>query len=205
MSQTSGVIRNQLRRHVPFTALGTATGIALMLILIATGTSRQTSQTLFWIAHPLHVLFGAITTAAVYHLHASGGWMRIVLVGYLGSIGIATLSDSLLPFLGEWLLGLPNRGIHLGFITRWWLVNPLAAAGSVIAIFWTHTRFPHAGHVFLGTWASLFHMTMATGRETAWWTWAAIPFFLFLAVWIPTLLSDIVFPLLVAGGRARKH
>ncbi|MBN2568765.1 MAG: hypothetical protein JXB42_04985 [Deltaproteobacteria bacterium] len=31
-------------------------------------------------------------------------------------MGIAKLSDSVIPHLGEVLLGMTNRGIHIGFI-----------------------------------------------------------------------------------------
>jgi hypothetical protein len=118
------------------------------------------------------------------------------MIGYLGSIGIATISDSIIPYFGEIVLGMPNRGIHLGFIEKWWLVNPLAIAGIAIAYFRPSTKFPHAGHVLLSTWASLFHMIMAIGQPLNLMMYIGILFFLFLAVWLPCCVSDIVFPLL---------
>ena len=99
------------------------------------------------------------------------------------------------------MLGLPNKGIHLGFIEKWWLVNPLALAGIAIAWFHPRTKFPHAGHVLLSTWASLFHMTMALGGRVDMLTMGLIAVFLFLAVWVPCCTSDIVFPLLFSRGR----
>ena len=119
-------------------------------------------------------------------------------MGYFGSVGIATLSDCVIPYIGESLLNLPNRAVHLGFIEKWWLVNPLAGLGIAIACYWPRTKFPHAGHVLLSTWASLFHMTMALGDAFTLYTLMVIPVFLFLAVWIPCCTSDIVFPLLFA-------
>ncbi len=63
----------------------------------------------------------------------------------------------------------------------------------------------HPFHVLLSTWASLFHMTMALGKDVGPLTLAVIPVFLFLAVWIPCCTSDVVFPLLFSrdavGGR----
>jgi len=122
-------------------------------------------------------------------------WILLI-IGYIGSIGIATISDSLIPYLGEVLLHMPNRGLHIGFIEKWWLVNPLAIAGVVIAYFWPKTTFPHAGHVLLSTWASLFHIMMAKGETLSVLSYITIFLFLFLAVWIPCCVSDIVFPLL---------
>jgi hypothetical protein len=122
-------------------------------------------------------------------------WLAI-LIGYTGSIGIATLSDSIIPFIGETLLDLPYKGIHIGFIERWWLVNPAALLGILIGYRKWITKFPHSGHVLISTWASLFHVIMALGETVNWIQIIAIFLFLFLAVWIPCCTSDIVFPLL---------
>lgn len=173
----------------------------------------------FYLLHPLHVLLSALVTAAMYRLHTCqhiGGKclqgrcnLRALLgIGYVGSVGIATLSDSIIPYLGEVLLQLPRRAVHLGFIERWWLVNPLAVLGVLLAAVRPTTRFPHAAHVLLSTWASLFHMIMAMGGiASGWRVYAVVVVFLFVAVWIPCSVSDIVFPLLFVkdrgGNRAR--
>jgi len=120
----------------------------------------------------------------------------LLLIGYTGSVGIATLSDSIIPFVGESLLNLPNKGIHIGFIEKWWLVNPLALAGIAVAYFKPSTKFPHYGHVLISTWASLFHFFMAMNQTLNLFSYIIIFFFLFLAIWIPCCVSDIVFPLL---------
>lgn len=190
------VIATELRSHAPFTAFGTVTGIVIMAAFIQFQVSREISSTLFWIMHPLHVLLSALVTTAMYRLHSKGSVIRIIIIGYVGSIGIATLSDSLLPFVGEWLINLPHRDIHLGFIEKWWLVNPLALAGIGLGLVISHTKIPHAGHVLLSTWASLFHILMALGTSIDVVTTILIAVFLFLAVWIPCCTSDIVFPLL---------
>jgi hypothetical protein len=78
----------------------------------------------------------------------------------------------------------------------WWLVNPLAVGGIAIAVAWPRTKLPHAGHVVLSTWASLFHITMSIGATVNFTQGALIALFLFLAVWLPCCTSDIVFPLL---------
>ena len=199
-----GEIMRQLRRHAPFTAIGTASGVVILLVLAWTRVPRGVSEVLFWGLHPLHVLLSALVTAAMYRLHSPGRLVPTILIGYVGSVGIATLSDSIIPFVGEWLLQLPHRGVHIGFIEKWWLVNPLALLGIAIACAWPRTRFPHAGHVFLSTWASLFHMTMAMGEQLTPWTVAASAVFLFLAVWIPCCTSDIVFPLVWVKEGNRK-
>lgn len=191
-------IRRQLHHHAPFTILGAFSGVLIMVALGVFDVSREVSGFLFWAFHPIHVLLSALVTAAMFSLHSRPRFLKILIIGFLGSIGIATLSDSIIPFIGEWLLRLPNRGIHIGFIEKWWLVNPLALLGVIIAWFWPRTRFPHAGHVFLSTWASLFHMTMAIGEDMTPAVVISAGVFLFLAVWIPCCTSDIVFPLMFA-------
>ncbi|MBN1594719.1 hypothetical protein JW933_02225 [candidate division FCPU426 bacterium] len=192
---TREIIR-QLGRHAPYTALGTATGVLIILLIMIAGVARHTSEFMFWSLHPLHVFLSALVTTAVYRLHGQGGLLKTLVIGYAGSIGIATLSDSLIPFIGEWLLQMPRRGVHFGFIEKWWLVNPLALLGIGVAWIWPHTKLPHAGHVLLSTWASLFHMTMAMEGKMDLMTVMIIVVFLFLAVWVPCCTSDIVFPLL---------
>jgi hypothetical protein len=194
-------IGTQLKAHIPFTAFGTATGIAIMAFIVWTGVSQSTSAALFWTFHPAHVFLSALVTAAMYRLHSEGRLAATLVIGYVGSVGIATLSDSIIPYVSEYLLGLPNKGIHLGFIEKWWLVNPLALVGIAVARFWPQTKFAHAGHVLLSTWASLFHMTMALGDKVTVLTWVLLPVFLFLAVWVPCCTSDIVFPLLFVKRR----
>jgi hypothetical protein len=167
-----------------------------MAVIIHTHLPREVSSGLFWTFHPLHVLLSAFVTAAMYRLHGNRGLWQTLWIGYVGSVGIATLSDSIIPYVGELMLNLPHRGIHIGAIEKWWLVNPLAIIGIGLAFVRPRTRFPHATHVLLSTWASLFHMTMALGTNVDAAMIVLIAVFLFLAVWIPCCTSDIVFPLL---------
>jgi hypothetical protein len=194
-------IARELRIHAPFTAFGTVTGIVIMALVIHVRLPRGTSSMLFWTFHPLHVVLSALVTAGMYRLHSAGTLWWTLFIGYVGAIGIATLSDSIIPYAGEVLLDLPNRGIHLGVIEKWWLVNPLAMAGIALAYVRPRTKFPHAAHVLLSTWASLFHITMAMGAEIDVATAILVVVFLFLAVWVPCCTSDIVFPLLFAKDR----
>ena len=202
-------IAQELQKHARFTAFGTLTGIVIMAALSQSGISTSLSDRLFWLFHPIHVLLSALVTAGMYRRHGGQGVLATLLVGYFGSVGIATLSDNLIPFAGEWMLRMPNRGLHLGFIEKWWLVNPLALIGSLLGFGRPRTQFPHAGHVLLSTWASLFHVMAAMGGgEIGATTIILIGAFLFLAVWLPCCTSDIVFPLVavraVSGPKARR-
>ncbi len=99
---------------------------------------------------------------------------------------------------------MPNREIHIGFIEKWWLVNPLAIAGVLFAYLKPTTKFPHAGHVLFSTWASLFHILMAMSTGLSWISYLLVFLFLFLAVWLPCCVSDIVFPLLFVKEQQSK-
>lgn len=202
-------ILKELRNHAPFTTLGALTGIIVMLFFyrLPEGTAFQ----VFSVLHPLHVVLSALVTASIYQHYKCGklkikcNLFTLLAIGYFGSVGIATLSDSIIPYLGEVILNLPNRGLHLGFIEHWWIVNPAAFLGVAIAYYWPRTKFPHAGHVLLSTWASLFHIIMALGGTINWFLSIAIFFFLFLAVWVPCCVSDIVFPLLFVGEHDHEN
>jgi len=193
-------ILRELRNHAPFTAFGAITGIVLIIAIILCNVFSQVfnvSPIIFYILHPAHVVLSSIVTTAMYKLKRTEFKLFWgIIIGYTGSIAIATLSDSLIPYLGELLLNLPNRGIHIGFIEEPLLINGAAFLGITIALLRPTTKFPHSGHVLLSTWASLFHIVMAIGQTVNLIIIFPIFLFLFLAVWIPCCMSDIVFPLL---------
>ena len=159
----------------------------------------------FEAAHTAHVFLSAMVTAGLYRLKTRKSWWYAVPIGVVGAIGIATLSDSLIPYLGEVLHDLPDPHLHAGFIESWHLVFPAAIAGSVVVLAWPNTTFPHAGHVLLSTAASLAHMMMSLDGPVGFWLALQLGVFLFLAVWVPCCTSDIVFPLLFAGKEGLKE
>jgi hypothetical protein len=199
-----GHIATELRAHMPFTFFGALTGIALMLIF--KNLSERTTFGLFYVFHPGHVLLSAMVTASMFELHRrKKSFLPVVIVGIVGSIGIATVSDSLIPYAGEVLLGMHvhahggesfAHSAHIGFIEEWYIVMPAAIGGVLIGYFRPKTKFPHAGHVLLSTWASSFHILMAAKGHISITTALAMLVFLFIAVWLPCCISDIVFPLL---------
>ncbi len=205
----------ELKRHAPFTLFGALTGIVLMLLF--KNIEHQTSKGLFYVFHPAHVLLSAMVTASMFQLHTKRRkFIMVLLIGFFGSIGIATLSDSLIPYIGELLLGMHihvhahehtsfAEHAHIGFIEGWYLVIPAAVAGVLIAYLRPKTKFPHAGHVLLSTWASSFHMLMAMAGQLSAWRAVGSFGFLFLAVWLPCCVSDIVFPLLFVRGDHVPH
>jgi len=244
MNKLSPLI-HELKDHAPFTLFGAATGIACMLIF--KNVSNEANLKLFQVFHPAHVVLSAMVTSALYKMYMKKtSIIMLLIVGYFGSIGIATLSDSILPFFGESLLGvaIPTHGdiheseeqhellgteeanepnnnestsiheeheehkihLHLGFIEEWYIVNPAAFLGIFIAYYFPRTKFPHAAHVLLSTWASSFHVLMNTHRDFSPTILLGMVFVLFISVWLPCCISDIVFPMLfVKDGEYKPH
>jgi len=189
----------ELKEHIPFTFLGATSGIILFLLLknIPYGASFK----LFYVFHPLHVLLSSFVTASMYKLHRkSPNLFKFFLIGVVGPLLIATISDSIIPFLGETILRLPHRELHLGFIERWYIVNPMAFLGATLAYFMPTTKFPHSAHILISTWASLFHVMMSVDKTVSVFVYSSILLLLFLSDWIPCCFSDIVFPLLFVKG-----
>ena len=186
-------IIGELKRHAPFTALGALTGSAVMAIIVFGDVPSEISHTIFYILHPLHVILSALVTTAMYTKYRKAKLWAVILIGWTGSIGIATISDAVIPYLGGSLLH-AQMEFHVPFVEKWW-INLLALGGIAIGLRKQTTRVPHAGHVLLSTWASLFYFT---SFGIANWI-PLLPFvflFVFLAVWIPCCTSDIVYPLL---------
>jgi len=195
-------IVKELRTHAPYTALGALSGIIIMTIIAYGNVPSQVSYIVFYTLHPIHVVLSALATTAMYARYKRCKLWLALLIGWTGSIGIATISDAVIPFLGGNLLGV-RMEFHIPFIEKWW-INLLALVGIAIGYRKQTTRIPHFGHVLLSTWASLFYFT-AFGIAD--WV-PLLPFiflFLFLAVWIPCCTSDIVYPLLFVGRAEEPH
>lgn len=198
-------IKTALLEHLPLTLLGGFSGIIFLYIF--KNISHEVAHTFFYIAHPAHVFLSALVTASLFALHKREETHRkpsiaaIVCIGYVGSIGIATLSDSIIPFLGEILLAMPHAEHHIGFIEKWWLITLLALLGIGLAYVRPSTKLPHAGHVGISTAASLFHILMAKGESVSFGVYILIFMFLVISVWIPCCVSDIIFPLLFIKGK----
>ncbi|MFC2038285.1 hypothetical protein ACFLUG_00730 [Chloroflexota bacterium] len=202
-------ITAELKEHIPFTAIGAASGIIIMAVVVIANILPRISEAVFETLHPLHVILSALTTTALYRKYGQKNIVLAVIIGYLGSVGLASISDAIIPFLGGSLLGIEIQ-LHVPFISTeifpyinvpvWVVINSAGVIGILAGYFWPTTRLPHMGHVFLSTWASLFYF--AAFGVADWLPLLPLIFvFLFLAVWLPCCVSDIVFPLLFTGGK----
>ena len=214
-------IISELRSHAPFTVVGAAIGIAFMVVF--RNIDKSHAELLFGIFHPGHIFLSAMVTASVFAIHLKKKkFLLVVAVAYVGSIGVATLSDSIVPYIGEkiFTLEIPTHDhgadedhteectghegddheLHIGFLEHWYVVHPAALLGILIGWFVPHSKCPHAAHVLLSTWASSAHILMNSNPSMTVPIIAAIFGILFIAVWLPCCISDLVFPLLFADS-----
>jgi hypothetical protein len=189
----------ELKEHVPFTILGGLTGLFLLLIILGFSlfdTVHRWSEPVFYLLHPIHIFLSAIVITSFFMRYGNKKWWQAALIGGLGSIFVATLSDSWFPYIGEMLIRLPNTEVHTGFIEEPLLTIPMAFLGVGVGYFVNATRFPHLAHVLVSTWASLFHIIMAMGGTLTLFDLVFVFVLLFVSVWIPCCFSDIVYPMI---------
>jgi len=233
--QRAKLVGIELRAHSPFTLLGA--GLGLLFMYLFRDISKENALRLFAVFHPLHVILSAMVTAALFKLHRkASNFLLILIIGYIGSIGVATLSDCILPYLGQSILGvvIPTESavhtlghadhihtadcehehahakphLHLGFIEEWYLVNPAAILGVILAYFWPKTKIPHAGHILISTWASASFMLTNSPEQMGVTMLVGMFIALFIAVWLPCCASDIIFPSMFLsddGGHLGHH
>jgi hypothetical protein len=72
--------------------------------------------------HPTLIFLSAVVTTSLYLKH-NKNLIYALLLGYFGYTSIATVSDSIIPFIGEIILDLPNKGLHFGLIEKPILTN----------------------------------------------------------------------------------
>ncbi len=207
----AGPVLKELRTHAPFTLFGALTGVLLMLLLVAARADPRPLHPVFEGLHAAHVLLSAVVTAAMYWRYRRNV-IACVAVGIVGSVGIATLSDVVFPHHGGALMlraagGQARMDFHLPALEQWWLIFPVALLGVALGMGRPKTRVPHSGHVLLSTWASLFYVFLHAEGQVNWLPLLPLVFVvLFVAVWVPCCVSDIVFPLLfVPGAAGRDH
>jgi hypothetical protein len=121
--------RGSWRRSVVLASLAGAIALALLVVRGALGIPDTAAEFLFVIVHPLHVFVAAATLVRLVSRSGRLRPLAAAAVSYPLAIAIVTTVDSLLPYLAEWLLVLPSRHVHIGFVEIWWLVHPLAIAG----------------------------------------------------------------------------
>lgn len=185
------IIIKELKRHLPFTFFASLAAGVLVAIFYLLG--NVPSEGLFEILHPAHVLVSAMATSAIYWKYKKS-FSKSILIGIVGAILIGSLSDIILPWIAGNLFSLHTH-FHLPIIEKPFLILGVALVGSIVGMKYNLFRFSHSVHVFLSIFASLFYL-LAFTIEINVWIVLIFSFVVFLAVFIPCCISDIVFPIL---------
>lgn len=190
----SDTIFRELWHHAPFTLGASILAAILVILLFVLGLAdNSTLGEMFEIAHPLHVLVSAAATAAIYRKYKKSVFSG-VLIGVFGAILIGTISDILLPWIAGNLFSLHTH-LHLPIIEVPLVIISVAIIGSLVGIYAGMFRINHSLHVFLSIFASFFYL-LAFSVELSFLAILANSLIVFLAVYIPCCISDIVFPIL---------
>ena len=168
-------ILTELKHHIPFTAISTIVSLILFEIIariflqghIATEQCPCCEPTdiiirsLFHIMHPLHMLFSATATTAMFWRYEKK-LIKAIAVGLVGSIVICAVSDIIFPYLGGMLMG-KRPELHLCILERPETVIPFAMAGILMGLFMVNkisgrrvTIVPRSAHVFVSILATMF-------------------------------------------------
>ena len=208
-------LRKELQGHLPYSIFCTAAGLMLTSILLFVAqafTDRQLTEglrNLFHTFHPAHLLLSATATTAMFY-HCEKNFLKASLAGFIGATVFCSLSDIFLPALGGRLLG-SSLTIHFCLIEHPWLLLPfvvigcLAGCGAAATIA-KSTIYSHSGHVLVSTMASIFYL-VSFCPNCNWLSSDRIGLvfiIITIAVMVPCCLSDIVFPVLIAGAGRKK-
>ena len=189
------LISHELKHHLPFTLTSSLSACALVAILYLLNREYFVGivSGLFEVMHPAHVFVSAMATAAIYWKY-NKSVVKTTFVGISGAILIGSLSDIIFPWVAGNLFSLHTH-FHLPIIEEPILIMGVALIGSVIGMSFGLFKFSHSIHVFLSIFASLFYL-LAFSVEMNVLSVLLISFLVFLAVYIPCCISDIVFPIL---------
>jgi hypothetical protein len=192
----SDTILKELREHLPFTLVVSL--LAGGLVALGYVFGGVPSEGLFEVVHPLHVLVSAAATAGIFRKYKRS-FVEAVLVGVVGAVLVGSISDVLLPWVAGNLFGLETV-LHLPVFESPFLIFGGAVVGSFVGVSFGLFKLNHSLHVFLSVFASLFYLL---GFSIPVSTWVVLGFSLvvFVVVYVPCCVSDIVFPILFVGTR----
>jgi hypothetical protein len=187
---------SELKNHVPFTALASSLALIIMLSLHFSYSDFLITQSevLFHIFHPVHILFSAIVTTAIFYKYKQSAYKSIG-IGFIGSVGVCSISDIIIPYLGGVILG-TEISFHFCLIEHPLFVLIASFTGISLGLIIKKTIFSHSMHVLISTMASLLYLI----KYGFVWYQAILQTFIivFIAVIVPCCTSDVIFPVLAS-------
>ena len=198
----------ELRIHLPYTIFSVSGGMIVLGLLtfvcniLKVEDVSGASHGLFHVFHPIHLLFSATASTAMFWRHERK-FIKAIVIGFIGAVGICSISDIFIPYVAGFLLGVKMH-LHICIIEHPMFILPFVATG-IFAGFVVppttekSTMFSHAAHVWVSSMASILYLV--SFGLSAWIEVAGMVFiYIILAVMIPCCMSDIVFPLLLTKG-----
>ena len=169
---------------------------------------EEASHVTFHVFHPIHMLFSAVATTAMFWRYERK-LLKAIVTGLVGALGVCSVSDVMMPYLSGRLLGATHMTFHWCLIQHPMLVVPFALVGVGVGLLCAETvrrstYFSHSAHVFVSSAASIFYLV--SFGVTDWADRLGSVFVLMvIAVTVPCCFSDVVFPLLLTSrdGRAQ--
>ena len=198
-------ILGELANPLPYTIFGVSMGLILMgalnflaVLMRSEDFTAPAAMEFFHVSHASHVLFSAVATTAMFWKHEKR-FLKALLVGSIGSIGICSLSDTVFPTIGGTILGVHMK-IHICIIKEPWLIIPFAAVGVMAGfivpdVVEKSTQYSHSVHVLLGSPSSLLYLIGFGMHEWVHMLGGILVIAVFSVIF-PCCLSGIVFPLL---------
>ncbi|MCK9567965.1 hypothetical protein M0R72_03340 [Candidatus Pacearchaeota archaeon] len=186
-------ILKELKEHIPFTLAATLLSVIIMSFLLLKENFISYAVSMFYIFHPMHILFSSIVSTAIFYNHTKK-IIPAIIVSIFVSLFIGTLSDSILPYFGSSLFGIPIS-FHLPALENPILIFGASLVGASFGVLIRKTKFPHFLHVFISVFASLLYI-FAYSTNFSMLTIFLIFIITSVSVIIPCCLSDIVFPMI---------
>jgi len=195
-------IITELKEHVPFTAGATAVAIIITSFLLLKENLIAHAVSLFYIFHPLHILFSSIVSAAIFYKYKNNAFLALG-AGIVLSVLVGSISDVIFPYIGSLAFNIPTS-FHLPAIENAYFIFSVAIFGSLIGIFTKRTKFPHFLHVLISVFASLLYI-FAYSIEFSLLDLFLIFIITSISVVIPCCLSDIVLPIALEKKTHKKR
>jgi len=201
----------ELEKHLPYTVFSVSLGMVILGVLtyiaeiLGTKDFSLACKDLFHVFHPLHMLFSATATTAMFWRHERN-FIKAVVIGFIGAVGICGASDIIIPYISGFLLGTKMQ-LHICIFQHPSLILPFVIfgifTGLIVPTTIESTIFTHTAHVILSSGASILYL-VSFGLIN-WINVAGMVFiYMVLAVMIPCCTSDIIFPLLFVHPEEHK-
>ncbi len=204
---------HELKEHLPFTIISSIAAMVIVGIMtfleftLKEDIITQGSRNLFHIFHPVHILFSATATTAMFWRYEKR-LLKAIIIGVLGSILICGVSDVIIPYCSGFVFGMDFE-FHICILDHPFIILPFVAIGIFVGIIAMErvektTFFSHSGHVFTSSMASMLYL-ISFGLVDWFDHVGSVFIIIILAVIIPCCSSDIVYPLLLTKERKNER